>query len=144
MSVHHFDVTTEQFGYPQLLHVHVYDSLAALRAVAKRWSGESHLEAGGCLQSAVRYKITPGEPDVRTEIYHMRLQRERLGSGLIVHEVNHAVMAMLTNAVGEDMTLGEILTDMHEKIAYAHSDLTIAIVDALYTRGYFTHNDKEA
>lgn len=139
MTVQYFTVSTKELGYKQTVRVHIYDDLDQLRRTARKFAlgAETFHEAAGCVQSVVRFSNVGQKNEKRVEIYHMRLHTEHLGTSVIVHEVNHAVMAMLTNAVGDDMSLGEVLEDFHEPVAYAHSDLTRGIVDKLYDLGHY-------
>ncbi|MET0716397.1 MAG: hypothetical protein ABWY57_15940 [Mycetocola sp.] len=134
-------VSSRALGPRNTVRVWIYDTVEELRAAAVRHSpDEDFSEAGGCYQHRDVWRIeADGSEKLIESSDIVRLWRERLGSDVTTHEMNHAAVSIYGRSLPDDTLASEVLHGANEELAYLASDLTMHLVDALYANGYYDH-----
>lgn len=126
----HFRVASSALGEREVVYVHVYDSLAEMRAAATHHNGNDFEDAAGATQAWV-------SPDERAIAVVIRLARERLGVTVVSHEMHHAATALYGAHVGDRISRRAHLTHYNEPFAYLFSDLYGSCVKRMVQLGFY-------
>lgn len=136
-------VSSTATGERRHVRVYVYDTIEQMRAAATRFNGNDFAGAAAVTQSyrRVRYDID-GRRIARASTIIVRLCRERLGTTVVVHEMNHAAVAIYGSSLNGNELAIDVLDNANETLAYLQSDLTGSLIRRLYALGYYDGSEQ--
>lgn len=135
-------VSSRATGERRSVRVCVYDTVEEMRAAATRFNGRDCSDAGGVTQQTSLIRTdTDGRRRVIDIRIIVRLCRKYLGTTVVVHEMNHAAVAIYgASLTGKELAV-DVLDNANETLAYLQSDLTGALIRRLYHLGYYDAGD---
>ena len=126
-------VASTALGEREVVHVHIYDTVEAMRAAGEAFNGNDLAEARGVTQAWT-------DDNDRTAAVVVRLARGHLGTTVTSHEVHHAATALYGAHVADRPSRRAHLNHYNEPFAHLYSDLYGRLIEHLYSLGYY---DKE-
>ncbi|UVF60408.1 hypothetical protein SEA_MEYRAN_56 [Gordonia phage Meyran] len=138
MSARLIRVSSRATGERREVRVWVYDTLAEMRAAGTRFNGHDFSNAGGITQQYSRVRTdTDGRRIAHASTIIVRICRQRLGTTVVVHEMNHAAVSIYGSSLRGNELAIDVLDNANETLAYLQSDLTGALVRRLHDLGYY-------
>ena len=107
-----------------MVYVHVYDTLAGMRAAADAFNGTDNEGALGVTQAWT-------DEDERAVFVLVRLVEGHLTPEVVAHEMHHAATALYGAHVGDRISRRAHLTHGNEPFAHLFSDLYAHLVERL-------------
>ncbi len=139
MSARLIEVSSRATGERRRVRVYVYDTVDELRSAGERFNGEYCADAIGMCQLMESGLVDRDgrRSHARSTTVIVRLCRGHLGTSVVVHEMNHAAVAIYgSNLRGNELAI-DLLNHHNETLAHLQSDLTRSLVDRLYALGYY-------
>lgn len=135
-------VSSRATGTRETVRVYVYDTLEEMRAAADRFdggvAGEGFFDdALGVTQTYERQRLVDGVWSTVRHPLIVRLQRDRIGTTIVSHEMNHAAVELYGRTLAPDTLAVDVLHNANEELAHLQSDLTAGLVRRLYALGFY-------
>lgn len=132
-------VSSRATGERRHVRVYIYDTIEEMDTAAHRFNGaETDGHTRGWTQAFTVHTIHPdGTMTEKQSVLVVRLQKDHLGTQVVVHEINHAATAIYGSTLDDDVKAVDVLHNANETLAHLQSDLTRALVDRLYELGYY-------
>lgn len=138
MSARLIRVSTRATGKRETVRVWIYDTVEELRESGNRFSPDTDFEdTVGLCQTYERIRLVDGEWETIRHPLVVRFIRDRLGSEITTHEMNHAAVELYGRTLPPDTLAAEVLHNANEVLAHLQSDLTARLVNRLYALGYY-------
>ena len=118
-----FRVASSALGEREVVHVHVYPDLEAMRAAGEAWHPDVPDQSGalGITQACT-------DEDGRATLVVVRLAEGWLTPEIVAHEMHHAATALYGAHVGDRISRRAHLTHHNEPMAHLFSDLFARVV----------------
>ena len=131
-------VSSEATGQRQYVRVYVYDTVEELRAAGTRFNGNDFTDTLGMCQCINRlYVDRDGRTTKHAHTVIVRFCRPHLTTEIVVHEMNHAAVAIYGASLQGNELAIDLLDHANETLALLQSNLTARLVDRLHALGYY-------
>lgn len=130
-------VSSTATGVRREVRVYLYDDLAQMRTAGGRFNGGDFADCEGMTQVVNSLRVDyDGREHRRVASVIVRLSRTHLQTEVIVHELNHAAVAIYGDSLRGDERARDVLDHCNETLAYLQSDLTAAVLARLANLGH--------
>lgn len=124
--MHRIRVASSALGEREVVHVHVYETLAEMQAAGEAWHPDVP-DLSGALGVTQACEDNAG----RATLVVVRLCVEHLTTEVIAHEMHHAATALYGAHVGDRISRRAHLHHVNEPFAHLYSDLLARLIDHL-------------